>query len=181
MRTVQITIAYTKGEREREREKLGTQGLILPIMERRSFNVNRNIHIIIYDKQWTIQIATRKTQPIVTLTSSPTPIMFFVKRRGLFKNLRFRNDRYYYIYELQHLFICLVICSGRCFVGLGTTLGCARGCAVGPHQWGPRKSILPSSSSIYSGRFATRQLVDLFLLLLFLFFVVFVLQCQGQV
>ena len=28
----------------------------------------------------------------------PTPIMFFVKRCGLFKNLRFRNDRYYYYY-----------------------------------------------------------------------------------
>ena len=31
-----------------------------------------------------------------TLPSSPTPIMFFVKLCGLFKNLRFRNDGYYY-------------------------------------------------------------------------------------
>ena len=43
MRTVQITIACTKGERERE--KLGTQVLILPITERKSFNVNRNIYM----------------------------------------------------------------------------------------------------------------------------------------
>ena len=47
MRTVQITIACTK--EEREREKLGTQVLILPIMERRYFNVNWNIYI--YDKK----------------------------------------------------------------------------------------------------------------------------------
>ena len=47
MRTVQITIAFTKGEREREREREGgwAQVLILPIMERRSFNVNRNTYI----------------------------------------------------------------------------------------------------------------------------------------
>ena len=48
MRTVQIKIACTKGKRERERE-LGTQVLILPITERRSFNVNRNIYI--YDEK----------------------------------------------------------------------------------------------------------------------------------
>ena len=69
MRTVQVTIACTKGERERgggregererereretqrerererEREKLGTQVLKLPITERKSSNVNRNIYI----------------------------------------------------------------------------------------------------------------------------------------
>ena len=51
MRTVQITIVCTNGERETEREteKLGTQVLILPIMERRSFNVNRNIYIYTYN------------------------------------------------------------------------------------------------------------------------------------
>ena len=43
MRTVQITIACTKGERERE--KLGTQVLIQPVTERKSFNVNRNIYM----------------------------------------------------------------------------------------------------------------------------------------
>ena len=43
MRTVQITIACTKGERERE--KLGTQVLIVPITERKSFSVNRNIYM----------------------------------------------------------------------------------------------------------------------------------------
>ena len=31
--------------KRREREKMGTQVLILPIMERKSFNVNRNICI----------------------------------------------------------------------------------------------------------------------------------------
>ena len=44
MRTVQITIACTKGERERER-KLGTQVLIQPVTERKSFNVNRNMYM----------------------------------------------------------------------------------------------------------------------------------------
>ena len=52
MQSVQITIVCTEGERqidrEREREKLGTQVLILPIMERKSFNVNRNIIYNIY-------------------------------------------------------------------------------------------------------------------------------------
>ena len=52
MRSVQITIVCTEGEkeidREREREKVGTQVLILPIMERKSFNVNRNIIYNIY-------------------------------------------------------------------------------------------------------------------------------------
>ena len=44
MRTVQITIACTK-EREREREKLGTQVLIQPVTERKSFSVHRNIYM----------------------------------------------------------------------------------------------------------------------------------------
>ena len=43
MRTIQITIACTKGESERE--KLGTQVLIQPVTERKSFNVNRNIYM----------------------------------------------------------------------------------------------------------------------------------------
>ena len=37
--------------------------------------------------------------------------------------------------QMTHVFELKVVMQR--FVGQGTTLGCARGCAIGPQQWGP--------------------------------------------
>ena len=69
----------------------------------------------------------------------------------------------------------LFFCRVWHFVGLGTTLGCAQGCAIGLRQWGPKKAFClpaaPHTVTLYYYCTTTRQLTDLFLFI-YWFFVV---------